>query len=108
MAGRFLGFDPALGMADAFHYDNSADKFAVETRQDVEPIIENNKKLANLNDGFTPSREMRRIASIPLVIIEKWKTELGVDIFNKNHAQALRRLLNDPDWRYLRTSPGRY
>ena len=107
MTGRFLGYDPAYGLTDAFHVNNDVD-FAVETRQDVEPILDNNKRLANDNDGYSPSRELRRIASIPLVIVEKWKNEMGVDVFKKDHQAKVRALLNDPDWRYLRTSPGRF
>lgn len=103
---RFMGYDPALGLMESFHA--VADDFAIETRQDVEPIIESNKRLANDGDGFTPSRDMRRIATVPLVVAEKWRNELGVDIFNRNHAGKVRALLNDPDWRFLRTSPGRF
>jgi hypothetical protein len=107
MSGRFLGYDPAYGLTEAFHVDNEV-KFVIETAQDVEAIIDNNKRLANDNDGYSPSRELRRIAAIPLVIVEKWRNELGVNIFNKDHEPKVRALLNDPDWRYLRTSPGRY
>lgn len=107
MAGRFLGHDPAYGLTDAFHVDTDV-RFAIETRQDVEPFLDNNKRLANDNDGYSPSRELRRIASIPLVIVEKWKNEMGVDVFKKDHQAKVRALLNDPDWRYLRTSPGRF
>lgn len=103
---RFLGNDPQYGMTDAFH--SVADDFAIETVADVQPIIDNNKRLAADGDGYSPSREMRRIASVPLVIVEKWRNELGVDLFNKDHLPAVRRLLNDPDYRFLRTSPGRY
>lgn len=103
-----LHFDGAYGLLSNFHTEPDGERFAVETVADVEPIIDLNKALANDGDGYSPSRELRRIASIPLVIVEKWKNEFGVDVFNKDHAQAVRRLLNDPDWRYLRTSPGRY
>jgi hypothetical protein len=33
--------------------------------QDVEPIIKRNKYLQNDGDGYSPSRELRRAASIP-------------------------------------------
>ena len=107
MAGRFLGHDPALGLTEAFHVDNDV-RYAIETIQDVEPILENNKKLATAGDGYSPSRDIRRIANIPNVIIEKWINEGICNVFDKNDAPKLRRLLNDPDWRHLRTSPGRY
>lgn len=106
MGGRYFGHDPALGLSEAFHFDES--HFTIETKQDVEPFLENNKRLANDGDGYSPSRDWRRIANIPLGIVEMWRTRLGVDIFNKDHQPAVRRLLNDPDWRLLRTSPGRY
>jgi hypothetical protein len=79
----------------------------VHRTSDVEPILEDNKRLFNLNDGYTPSRELRRVASVPMVIIEKWKNELGVDAFDPNHKLAVRKLLNSSEYLYLRTAPGR-
>ena len=46
---------------------------------------------------------MRKVASIPLIIIEKWKAEHGVDIMNKDHWHRVKQLLNDPEYRFLRT-----
>jgi hypothetical protein len=74
---------------------------------DVEANLEANKALYTLNDGYTPSREMRRAASIPMAVVEKWRNELGVDIFNPDHLPAVRRLLNSSQHLYLRTAPGR-
>jgi len=76
--------------------------------QDVQPILDHNKEAYNDGTrGYTPSRDMRKIAEIPLIIAEKWRNELGVDVFDRNHADAVRRLLNDPEYLYLRTAPGR-
>lgn len=105
---RHLGFDPAYGLDEVFHFDEGSGGFAVETTQDVEPFLERNKQLRNDTDGFTPSRDMKYIANIPNVVIEKWLNEHGVNLFNKDHEPAVRRLLNDPEWRHLRTSPGRF
>jgi hypothetical protein len=74
---------------------------------DVEPILEHNKALYSMNDGYSPGREWRRAASIPLAIVEKWKNEYGVDVFNPDHREGVKRLLNSSEWRYLRTAPGR-
>jgi len=87
-------------------YDEMADRLIVKRTQDVEPILELNKKLQNENDGYTPSRNMRRVASIPNVVLEQWMKE-GVDVFDKNCREAVRRKLNDPEWMWLRTAPGR-
>jgi len=32
-----------------------------------------------------------------------WKRDLGVDVFNKDHMPKVKKLLNDPDWAWLRT-----
>ena len=74
--------------------------------QDVEPFFENNKALYNAGDGYSPSRELRRAASIPMVVVEQWLSE-GIDIFDPNHKEAVRRKLNDPENRFLRTAPGK-
>lgn len=75
--------------------------------EDVEPILEHNKALAGSGDGYSPSRELRRAASIPLAVIEKWRNELGVDVFNPDHKPKVRQLLNSSEYLYLRTAPGR-
>lgn len=87
--------------------EDSDGSLIVHREADVEPLLESNKALMNSGDGYTPSREMRRAASIPLAVVEKWKTELGVDVFNPDHIGAVRRLLNSSEYAFLRTAPGR-
>ncbi len=103
---RFFDHDAEYGLTEFFHYDPSTNQFSIETVQDVEPILEENKRALNNGDGYTPSRDMRKIASIPLNVLSLWKEKHGIDIFDKNHEAGVKRLLNDPDWRYLRTAPG--
>jgi hypothetical protein len=78
----------------------------VHRGEDVEPILEANKALFNEDDGYSPSREWRRAASVPLALVEKWKNELGVDIFNPDHLPKVRELLDSNEYRFLRTAPG--
>jgi len=80
-------------------------KIVIRKTQDVEPILDNNKRLMNDGDGYSPSRDMRRVASIPNVIIEQWIRE-GVNIFDPNHKDAIRRKLNSSEYAHLRTAPG--
>jgi hypothetical protein len=75
--------------------------------EDVGPNLEVNKALYNDGDGYSPSREWRRTASIPMSIVEKWRNELGVNVFDPDHLPAVRRLLNSSEYLYLRTAPGR-
>ena len=85
-------------------FDN-VDGVAVETVQDVEPILEANK--ADFNSGRTPSGALKKIAEIPLVVYQMWRDMYGIDALDPNHKSAVRRLLNSSDWRHLRTAPGR-
>lgn len=81
-------------------------KLVVRKTQDVEPILEHNKRLYTDGDGYSKSRELRRAASIPNVVVEEWRRE-GFDIFDPNCKADLLRRLDDPDYRDFRTAPGR-
>lgn len=89
-----------------WQYDESEAVGVIHRIQDVEPILEENKRLMTLNDGYSPSRELRRVATIPQVVVEQWMKE-GINIFDKNCREAVRRKLNDPENLFLRTAPGR-
>ena len=96
----------ADGIVEWLHIDELTDEMTIERRQDVEPVIEANKRAQTAGDGFSPSREFREIAEVPMGVVELWRTVLGVDIFNRNHWPAVKRLLRDSEWRHLRTSSG--
>src|SRR5262245_44099135 len=107
MTRRLLDVDPVTRVAEYHHYDAASDRTVIETVQDVAPILERNKALRNADDrGWSASYDLRRAATIPDIIILKWRKEYGIDVFNRNHWPAVKRLLNDPEWRYLRTAPG--
>lgn len=103
--GAALAWDD--GMRRHVSFDESTGLTVVRTTQDVEPILEANKVLYNEDGGgWSPTREMRRVASIPLVVVHKWLQE-GINIFDKNDRRKVLQRLNDPEWRHLRTAPGR-
>ena len=98
-------------VTSTFHYDEMEDTSHVRSVQDVEPILENNKALQTFNDGYSPSRDLKRIASIPLVIAQRWMKEDGINwmtLPKHEKAKYLRRKLNDPEYSFLRTSGGRF
>jgi|TARA_R100000963_G_C4614437_1_gene83799 hypothetical protein len=101
--------DASGGVISEFHYDHSSDLTTVKMVQDVEPIVENNKDLRSQGKGYTPSKDLRHVASIPLVIVEQWIKEDGVNFMTlPKHEKSvyLRRKLADPDNRAWRTSEG--
>jgi hypothetical protein len=79
--------------------------------QDVEPILKANhewrREAAEGNGGYSPSHDFKRVASIPLVLVEKWLFEEGINVFNKEHWPAVLAKLDDPEYSFLRTGPGR-
>ena len=59
-----------------FHSSADEEEFTINTYQDAEPILEENKKAYNnYGDLLTPGKagEGVRVASIPLNIWEQWK-----------------------------------
>ena len=108
MTRRLLDFDPLTGLLEYHSYDPATDTTVIESVQNVAPILERNKALQVESDGgWSPSRELRRAAAIPDIIILKWRREEGIDVFNRDHWPAVRRKLNSSEYRYLRTAPGR-
>jgi|TARA_R110001606_G_C15307973_1_gene643325 hypothetical protein len=91
-------------------YDEIDARMFIKRTQDVQPILDRNKELANDNTkGFSESGDLRYVASIPFVVIEQWIKTDGVNFLNLRGPERtayLRRKLNDPDNRFLRTSAG--
>ena len=89
------------------HYDEQNDRLTVQDCMDAEPILENNHRLATDGDGYNADRSMRRIASIPLTLYTDLMRQ-GIVSFNGKVTDpvALRKVLNNPDLKKLRTSPG--
>ena len=90
-------------------YDEGEDVTRIGRLQDCEPIIENNKRLQTMNDGYSPSRELRRVASIPLMVFENWLKADGLTwadycaMDKRSQAQYRAKRLMSSDWRHLRT-----
>ncbi len=90
-------------MQTLLHYDESADRLHIQTVQDVEPILEANKRAFDPdNKGW--GQTFNHVARIPLVVIEQQR-KLGNDLMGDE--AALRRFLNDKDNAFMRTKPGR-
>lgn len=109
MNRRLLDHDPESRISTWHSYDEHTDTTYIETVQDVEPWLEANKQLQNDEEYKRRGikNEWYHVASIPIGVQYKWLKEKGVDIYNKDHWPAVRRLLNDPEYRYLRTSTGK-
>ena len=85
-----------------FHFHDATGEFAIEHIEDIKPLIDSNQRLRD-NDHSSKD-EFRLSARIPVAIYYEWKSKFGVDLYDKNHKDAVRKLLNSPDYRYLKTT----
>ena len=80
----------------------------VKRVQDVEPYLDANKRMqADQVGGWrrTAGKTRRQIAEIPNIVVEMWLKQ-GFNIFHASERE-LRKKLDEPEWAYLRTVPGR-
>lgn len=88
-------------------WDSSAQEFTIKSTFDVTSIIQANKQMANASlDGRFGNEAMHHVAEIPNVFIVKFKKEHNLDIFSSDPSEQkrLRRLLELPEYRFLKTT----
>ena len=113
---RLIDYDSDTKTAVWHDYDHLTKETTIAEIQDVESLLESNKAIRHCGSGTKGLNEHSQqgikaswwhIASIPNAVMLRWNKELKVDIFNKNDWPAVKKLLNDRDWAYLRTGTGR-
>ena len=100
MVRRLVEADPLTGLSTWHDHDEAAGTIAITYAQDVEPILDSNKAAANAAAGALGP--LVHVASIPASVQMTWLIEKGVDVLDPDHRQAVARLLDDPEWRYLK------
>jgi len=96
-----------VSIFDKYHYDEKEDKLHIETVQDVQPILEANKRAFNDAREFK-SEVFNKKASIPMTIMLAWLKEKGISYREfMIDDTILRRFLNDPDNKFCLTRPGK-
>lgn len=108
MSTRLLDFDPLTKEAVWFT-DNHDGSFSLTQTQDVEDILDGNKRLANEIDKKKGiDQNWWHYATIPNILIAKWSKEIGGDILAKENEKELFKRVNHPDYKYLKTTDGRH
>lgn len=81
------------------------DSIVVNRVQDCQPIVEHCRNLSQLEQ----KGEMRLVAEIPMVIVEKYITDNGITMqeFVREN-KHIRSLVNDPDLKAFRVAGGRF
>jgi hypothetical protein len=100
---ELIDFDAGTGLRKFMNYDEAADEIQLAYQQDkiAERAILDANKSAQA-DRFDRSSDFWHAAHIPIGIMYEWKVKHGVDAWDPNHGAGVMRLLNDPDYRYLR------
>lgn len=103
---RLLSFDPITGLSVFHSYDEATDQTTYRTEGDCEPYLELNKKMANDTELTKQGikSEFWLYASIPPAVQVKLLVEHGIDVYKQEHGARLSKILNDPEYRYLKTT----
>ena len=87
-----------------------------ERKINHKPILDHNKKLYTQNDGYSADKSLKRVASIPTIVLEIWAKEYNKDQNKGNwfalpkdvQTKILKEKLNSSDYKYFRTAPGKF
>lgn len=101
MDKRLFDYDPLTGITRWFHYDDAEDAFYIQTEQETEGLIEQNKREANDADSGWKG-DWHKVASIPLSIFVRLQKEGIV-----HDQDAMKKWLNDPNNALFRTKHGK-
>lgn len=105
------GFDRA-----AYWHEHGDGSWAIEAvQEDLQPLLDRNKVFQNhgdmrWGDEFGDMNlGVKMVATIPMVVIDLWRTKYGIDYFDPDPEVQKRidRLLDSNEWRYLRTDNSR-
>ena len=105
---RLLDYNPITGEKVWFS-DNQDGSFNMTHEQDVEPILEANKRLlhhGNRKKGI--KKGFWHYASIPNILITKWSKEVGGDILSSKFTKELFKRINSRDYAHLKTTEGQH
>ena len=100
-------YDPLTGVTRKFTYDHVTDGIRIETWQDCTDILDDNQRqVIEADHSQQIKNDWIKYASVPYVVIEKWKRELGVNFYSPDPAEwkKVMMLINSSDWSKVKTS----
>ena len=101
-----LVVDREPGRSTDFHFDESDNKFTLNTVQDAQPIVDENKRKMNqYGDKLSIGKrgEWHHAASIPINIWDQWMQDTNGAI--EKDSKLLAAYLNNPDYKYFKVAP---
>jgi len=102
---QLVEYEPDLGRATYYTFNDDTYEFAIEEVWDVDPVTEAAQAAYNqMDERASWKGDWHHVAAIPNVVLDDYKKR-GIDLLRDK--PALRRFLNDKDNRAFRTRPGR-
>ena len=95
-----------------YHSDDMNIQVVVERNVNDKPIINHNKTMFTHNDGYSKSKDLKRVASIPTLVLELWTKEYNGSnnwcaLKKEEQQRILKKKLNSNEFQYFRTAPGK-
>jgi len=73
-----------------------SERMIIKRTEDVEPVIDEVTEFKNeTRNGFSKSRNWRKIGSIPLIVVEQWIREKGIDLMAPGNEKYVKQALNE-------------
>jgi hypothetical protein len=64
---------------ETFLLDEMEQKIIINEEINIDPHLKHNKTLLNQDDGYSKSRDLKRVASIPTLALSVWAKEYNGD-----------------------------
>lgn len=100
MGGHLI--DDSYNVRTYWHGHHHSDEYTINNVQDVEPVLEFNHRARQ--STHTKKTHFRFVARVPHVVEMIWEKEQPGILRDIN---ACLKKLDDPEWKYLRTTPNR-
>ena len=85
-----------MSKEEIFFEGLNSERMIIRRSEDVEPVIDDVTAFKNSSrNGFTASKNFRKIGSIPLIVIHQWLTEKGIDLMDPANEKHIRQALNE-------------
>lgn len=100
---ELLDRNPVTGLEKWMNYDEATDSVQVSYKQDeavVQGALDRNKMVQN--EHHDRREDMWHAAHVPVQIMYEWLTKHGVNAWDPQHIDGVKRLLNSNEYRYLR------
>ena len=97
---------------ETFSLDEMEKKIVINEEVNIDSHLKHNKILLNQDDGYSKSRDLKRVASIPTLALSVWAKEYNGDgnwfaLPKEVQSKILKTKLNSNEFKYFRTAEGK-